>query len=205
MHDQWTQPCFPLHTKHFYIWHPESEDLFSLQLHGCNVLFRNFRETSFALCLSHMCRALLRANLHISVFYACATRPKVASVSSSTKRFGYSLEKSERLHLFVFSQMTKNATLKGYSYFPNALLIFIIFRNEYGRDIAVGMHARSAWSCLQDLCSRQIVHYYHYSPGTYYGPTPLLSLQWSAVDTECLERSGYNHACFTYCQKICFR
>ena len=39
----------------------------------------------FASYLLHMRRALPRANLHISVFCACAQRPKVALVSSSTK------------------------------------------------------------------------------------------------------------------------
>ena len=39
---------------------------------------------SFVLCLSCMCRALLRGNLHISVFCTCASHPKVALVSSGT-------------------------------------------------------------------------------------------------------------------------
>ena len=45
----------------------------------------NFGETSSASCLLPTCRAFPRANLHISVFCACTTHPKVASVSSGTK------------------------------------------------------------------------------------------------------------------------
>ena len=45
----------------------------------------SLRETFFASCLSCTCRALPRANLHISVFCTCIMRPKVVSESSSTK------------------------------------------------------------------------------------------------------------------------
>ena len=44
----------------------------------------NFRETFFV-CFLCMHRALPRANLHVSIFCASVTRPKVALVSSSTK------------------------------------------------------------------------------------------------------------------------
>ena len=43
------------------------------------------------------------------------------------KSFGDSQEKSEKLCL-LFSSMTKSKTLRGYPYFRNALLIFMIFR-----------------------------------------------------------------------------
>ena len=62
---------------------------------------RNFGETFlFASCLSRTHRALPRANLHISVFRACTSCPKVAS-KFRHKSFCYSLEKSDRLCLFV--------------------------------------------------------------------------------------------------------
>ena len=57
----------------------------------------NFRDTLSALCLSCTHMAFPRANLHISVFCTCVTHQKVASVSSCTKSFSYTHEKSERL------------------------------------------------------------------------------------------------------------
>ena len=45
----------------------------------------NFEGTSSASCLSRKHKAFLRANLYISVFRACTTLQKVASVSSSPK------------------------------------------------------------------------------------------------------------------------
>ena len=61
----------------------------------------NSRETLFASCLAHTCRALPRENLHISIFRACTTRPKVALVRSGTKASGALGGKSERSCLFV--------------------------------------------------------------------------------------------------------
>ena len=64
--------------------------------------FSYLRETYSASCLSHMCRALPRANLHISVFHACAMCPKVATVSSGTKAFSYSQGKMGKAGFFLF-------------------------------------------------------------------------------------------------------
>ena len=63
-----------------------------------------------ALCLSHNCRALPRANLHISVFRACTMHPKVASVSSGTKALAALGGKSERLCLLFVSWMTESGS-----------------------------------------------------------------------------------------------
>ena len=65
---------------------------------------RNFIETFFcALCLLCMRRELPRANLHIHVFCACALRPKVASVSFSTKASA-TLWKNRKGHFFFFHE-----------------------------------------------------------------------------------------------------
>ena len=150
-----TEPCFPLRMKRFYT-------LRSIQL-AASRMWCFLWETS-ELCLLCMCRALLRANLHISVFCACATRPKVASVSSGTKSFGYFGEKLERPSFFFsfFPQMTKSWTLRGYLYFQNALLIFKIFKNEYSRAVMVGMDAfgiiwLAVWCLCVCLCMRACV------------------------------------------------
>ena len=101
-------------------------------------------QTSCASCLSCRCRALPRANLHISDFRASAMHPKCFA-KFQYKSFGYTREKLETPCLFavVFSWLTKSGTLKGYLYFRNALLIFMIFRNTYGRAIKVGMYVCS--------------------------------------------------------------
>ena len=83
----------------------------------------------------------LRANLHISVFHTRTTRPKSGFGNFWYKSFGYSREKSERPCL-LFSRMTKSRTWRDYPYFRNALLIFIIFRNEYSRAVTVSMYAK---------------------------------------------------------------
>ena len=52
------------------------------------------------------------------------------------KSFSYSWEKSERPCFFCFfSRLTKSGTLRGYPYFQNALLLFMIFRNKYGTAV----------------------------------------------------------------------
>ena len=131
-----------IHKLSLHKWYPESEDLFGLQLHSCSVLFGKLWRNFFCFrSFAHM-QSTPRANLPMSVFRACKMHPKVALVSSGTKSFGYSQEKLERPCLFVclFSQMTKSGALRGYPYFWNTLLIFMIFRNEYNRTIMVGMH-----------------------------------------------------------------
>ena len=75
-----------------------------LQLHSaCSFMDAMFSSKNFwkisASCLSCMCRALQRTNLHISVFPPCATHPKEALVNFHTKSFSYSQEQSERLFL----------------------------------------------------------------------------------------------------------
>ena len=99
----------------------------------------------FASCLSHTRRALPRANLHISVFCACASRPKVASVSSGTKASA-TLWKNQKGYVFssssfFFHEGENPELLRGYPYFQNALLILIIFQNKYGTAVTVGMYA----------------------------------------------------------------
>ena len=92
--------------------------------------FGNFGETFFfASCLLHKRRALLRANLHISVFRACTLRPKVALVSSGTKASA-TLRKNQKGHvclLLFFHEWENPELFRGYPYFPNALLIWMIF------------------------------------------------------------------------------
>ena len=77
-------------------------------------------EKLFFACLSRTRRALPGANLHISIFRACAMRPKVALVRSSTKASA-TLGKNRKGHLKK-KIMTKSGTLRGYPYFLNALL-----------------------------------------------------------------------------------
>ena len=123
-----------------------SEAVFSLQLCGVFSL-GNFEETSSASCLSHAHRTLPSTNLHISVFHACTTHPKEVLVSTGSKSFSYSWKKSERSCLlrgffgFFSPQITKFETLRSYPNFQNALLIFLIFRNNYDKAVTVGMYA----------------------------------------------------------------
>ena len=127
--------------KRFYRRRPNSEDLFGLQLHGCDVLFgklqRNF--CFMSLC---MCWALLRANLHISVFRASKTHPKVAMVSPDTKALAI-LGKNQKgcfLCVFFFHEWQNLELLRGYPYFQSALLILMIFYNKFSRAVTVGMY-----------------------------------------------------------------
>ena len=101
----------------------------------------NFRETSSASCLLHTYRALPTTNLHIFVFNAWTMHPKVASASSGTKISATLWENHTCSFVFVFFMTTKSETLRGYPYFRNALLIFMIFRHEHGTAVTVGMYA----------------------------------------------------------------
>ena len=105
----------------------------------------NFRKTFFASCLSRTRRALPKANLHISIFHACAMCPKVALVSSSTKTSATLGENRKGCVclLLLFHEWQNLELLRGYPYFRNALLISMIFRNKYGRAVTVGIYALS--------------------------------------------------------------
>ena len=125
--------------KHFTKWHPDSEDLFSLQLRRCDVLFG---KTYFCFVSFVHAKALPRANMHISVFRTCATHPKVALVSSGTKASA-TLWKHWKGHvclLLLFHEWQNLELLRGYPYFLNALLILVIFQNKYGRAVTVGTY-----------------------------------------------------------------
>ena len=53
--------------------------------------------------------------------------------------------------------MTKCGTLRGYPYFKNALLIFI---NEYGKAVTVGMYAGEPWQDTEiKLSWKQVIQY----------------------------------------------
>ena len=91
-------------------------------------------ETSLALCLSCMHRALPRTNLYISVLCTYATQPEVASVCCSAKSFS-NLRKNWKGQVFLCG------ALRSYLYFRNTLLIFMIFGNKYGRAVVVGIFA----------------------------------------------------------------
>ena len=84
----------------------------------------------FALCLSCMHRALLRANQQISIFRACTTHPEVALVSSGTKASA-TLRKNRKssVCLLLFHEWQIPELLRGYPYFRNTLLILMIFQN----------------------------------------------------------------------------
>ena len=105
----------------------------------CNVLFSKLWRNSSVSCQLGMCTALPRSNLHISVFHKCTRHPKVASVSSPTKASA-TLVKSESPRCLLFHEWQNPALLRDYPYFPNTLLIFMIFRNKYGRAVTVGMY-----------------------------------------------------------------
>ena len=134
VHNQKTQPCFPSNMKHFYKRHSHSEDLFCLQLHGCNVLFRKLQRNIFWLSVFRVSAEHFREQICI---YAYLSQMRNASQSGfgkfQQKSFNYSWEKPERLCLFVVvvSWMTESELLRGYPYFQNALLILMIFLNKY--------------------------------------------------------------------------
>ena len=69
----------------FYKWCPDSKDLIGMQLHGCDVLFRKLQRNFFCFRFFAQAHSTSEATLHISLFHACATRSKVASIRSSTK------------------------------------------------------------------------------------------------------------------------
>ena len=84
----------------FRKWHPNPEDLFGLHFKDVMFSLGNFWEASSASCLLCTHKALSKANLHICLLHMCN-----ASKSGLGKfwynSFGYSLEKLERLYLFV--------------------------------------------------------------------------------------------------------
>ena len=91
----------------------------------------NFEKTSSASCLSRTHRALLRANLHISVFHACTTHPKVALLSSCTKASTTLQGKSKRLYLLLlFLWTTESGTFKRQSIFPECAVDFHDFQEQ---------------------------------------------------------------------------
>ena len=93
----------------------------------------NCEKTSSASCLSAQPRALLRANLHISVFCACATHSTSGFSKFQYKRFGDFREKSEKLSLFVVVFMNDTIQyFESYPYFQNTLMIFMVFTMNLG-------------------------------------------------------------------------
>ena len=116
VHDQLAQPCFPSYTKHFYKWRPDPEDLFSLQLHRCNVLFQKFQKNFCFVPFAHA-----QSTFESKSAYLCLSRMHNTSKSGFSKfrnkSFGYSWEKSERHILLSFSGMTKSGPLRSGSIF----------------------------------------------------------------------------------------
>ena len=107
-------------------------------------LLETLEKHFFASCLSCTCRALPKANLHISIFCACASHPKVASVSSGTKASA-TLRENLKGHvclLLLFHEWQNLEFLRGYPNFLNTLSILMIFWNKYGKAITVGMYAQ---------------------------------------------------------------
>ena len=85
-----------------------------------------------------------KANLHISIFRTCKTRPKVALVSSGTKASA-TLREGQKgcvCLLLLFHKWQNLELLRGYLYFWKALLILMIFPNKYGRAVTIGMYAK---------------------------------------------------------------
>ena len=76
-------------------------------------------------------------------FRTCVMCPKSGFTTKvlvqKLQRFSGKMAKAEFVVVFMKEKISR--TLTGYSYFLNALLIFIIFRSEYGRAIMVGMYA----------------------------------------------------------------
>ena len=103
---------------------PKTQDFFSIFFYKWRPDFSsaNFRETSSVSCLLRMGRALLRANLHISVFRACATRPKVDSVGYSWKKIGKTA--------FVVSWMTESRTFARLFKFHECSIDFHDFQEQ---------------------------------------------------------------------------
>ena len=126
-------PSFPSNTKCFCRWCSDSEDLFSLQLCGCDVLLGKL---FFASGLLRMCREHFREQ--ICIFRACTIRPKVALVSSTTKASATLGGKA--MFVMLFHEWQNPELLRGYLYFLNTLLILMIFQNKYGRSVTVGMY-----------------------------------------------------------------
>ena len=113
----------------------------------------NFGETFFAPCLSHTRRALLRGNLHISVFRACTSCPKVASESSGTKASA-TLWKIQKGRVF-FAWMRKSGTFERLSVFPERAIDFHDFQKQvrWSRNSRHVWHSSTAtvyreWMCL---------------------------------------------------------
>ena len=134
--------AFPWTRKHFYKWHPDSEDLFGLQLCRRDVLFGKLWRNFFISCLSCVRRAFPRANLHIFIFHTCAACLKVASVSSRTKASD-TLRENRKGHvclLLLFHAWKNPELLGGYLNSQNALLILMIFGNKYSRAVTVHMY-----------------------------------------------------------------
>ena len=92
--------CFPLKTKRFHKWRPDSDDLFSLQIPGCNVLLGNFSKTSFLLYVLHACAEHFREKTCIFCLLRMHTTSKSGFSKFWHKSFSYSLEKLQRPCLF---------------------------------------------------------------------------------------------------------
>ena len=148
MLNQYSQSCFAVHIKHCQ-WHPDSAAPFSLQLHGCNVLFQKLLKNFCFMPFMHV-----QSTSENKPAYFCL------SAMRYTSKRGFSKFPHKKLQLLsgairkavfrllgflvsfclFFSQMAKSRTLRSYPHFWNALLIFLIFRNEYGRAVLVGMY-----------------------------------------------------------------
>ena len=130
-----------LENKYHFDWFQRSIWLAALWMR--HSLLETLEKHFFASCLLCTCWALPRAYLHISVFRACATRPKVASVSSGTKVSAILRKnwKGRVCLLLLFHEWQNPELLRGYPYFQNVLLLLMIFRNKYSRAVTVGMYA----------------------------------------------------------------
>ena len=130
--------------KYFYRWHPDSKDLFHLQLHGCNVLFRKkleklfFYFASFTHAQSTSNSKSKSAYLIISVLCACAPHPTMALASSGTKASA-TLWKNWNGHvclLLFFSWMRESRTFERLSVFLENPIDFYDFLEQlqYSRN-----------------------------------------------------------------------
>ena len=91
----------------------------------------NFGETFFASCILRTCKALLRANLHISVFHACTLRQNVASVCTSTKASAPLLKNRKGcVCLLLFFHERESRTLERLSIFLECPIDFDDFQEQ---------------------------------------------------------------------------
>ena len=130
--------------KSFHKWRPDTEDLFGLQLHGCNVLFRKLQRNIFWLSVFRVSAEHFREQICI---YAYLSQMRNASQSGFSKfqqkSFNYSWEKPERLCLFVVvvSWMTESRTFERKSVFPEHPIDF----DDFPEQIWYSCNGRHVW------------------------------------------------------------